>query len=202
MPGWSPEALALLPGLRSFPALSGARGVEAALPPRPDSFQVGTPFLSQLEVTSLKARQKCSHRNLCQPAHQDAPGEVWDRRLSSWPPGPQRPTHPSGMNELRRAGTWPRSRPIFPALPAHAAAERGEWISGGGGAATSRRPRRANRKGGASTRSSRLSELGGRWRRALSGGSESTPGAPVRAGGGERRGGGAAAVASMCYAAQ
>lgn len=57
-------------------------------------------------------------------------------------------------------------------------------------------------RGGASTRRSRLSELGGRWRRALSGGSESTPGAPVRAGGGERRGGGGAAVASMCYAAQ
>lgn len=79
LPGWSPEALALLPGLRSFPALPGAPGVEAALPPRPDPFQVDTPFLSQSEVTSLKARQKCSHRNPCQPAHQDAPGEVWDR---------------------------------------------------------------------------------------------------------------------------
>lgn len=44
--------------------------------------------------------------------------------------------------------------------------------------------------------------LGGRWRRALSGGSESTPGAPMRAGGGERRGGGGAAAASMCCAAQ
>lgn len=74
-----PEALAFLPGLRSLLALPGARGVEAALPPRPDHFQVDTPFLSQPEVTSPKARQKCSHRNPCQPAHPDAPREVWDR---------------------------------------------------------------------------------------------------------------------------
>ena len=43
---------------------------------------------------------------------------------------------------------------------------------------------------------------GGRWRRALSGGSGSTPGAPVRAGGGERRGGGESKAQQRACAAE
>lgn len=43
---------------------------------------------------------------------------------------------------------------------------------------------------------------GGRWRRALSGGSGSTPGAPVRAGGGERRGGGESEAQQRACAAE
>lgn len=129
LPGRSPEALALLPGFRSFPALPGAGSLEAALPPRPDSFQVDAPFLSQ---PNLRSHFPQGQAKVFPP--QPMPASTSGRsqrglgsRLSSWPPGPQRPTHPSGMNELRLAGTWPRSRPIFRAVPAHAAAEGAGW---------------------------------------------------------------------------
>lgn len=195
LPGWSPEALAFLPGLRSFPPLPEARR---------GSGRWGR--LLSLLGQSPSRSPKVEHVFPLQPVPASSSGPSrrgLGSRLSCWPSCPQRPTHPRGMNELRRAGTWPHSRPIFRALPGLAAARTGKDPRRGWCGDLLGVPGEPTREGGAPTRGVRLSVLGGRWRRALSGGSESTPGAPVRAGGGERRGGGGgAAVASMCYAAQ